>query len=35
MSTEKWKADNEDLMRKYRREWYARKSKSSIVAVKK
>ena len=35
MSSDKWKSDNQDLMRKYRREWYARNSKSSIVAVRK
>ncbi len=34
MSTDKWKAENQDKMQKYRREWYARNSKSSIVTVK-
>jgi len=35
MSTEQWKADNQDLMRKYRRDWYARNRESSIVTIKK
>ena len=35
MSTEQWKDDNQDLMRKYRREWYARNQKESISTVKK
>ena len=33
MSTEKWKADNQELMRKYRRDWYARNRESSMETV--
>lgn len=35
MSTEKWKADNQDRMQKYRRDWYARNREVSIETVKK
>ena len=35
MSTDKWKADNQDKMQKYRREWYARNRESSVTTVKK
>jgi len=35
MSTAKWKADNQEKMQKYRRDWYARNRKSSVGTVKK
>lgn len=35
MSTEKWKADNQEKMQKYRRDWYARNREESINTVKK
>ena len=35
MSTDKWKSDNQELMRKYRRDWYARNGESSVTTVKK
>ena len=35
MSTEQWKADNQDLLRKYRRDWYERNRERGKVAVAK
>lgn len=35
MSTDQWKIDNQDLMRKYRREWYQRNKQRGITAVAK
>lgn len=34
MSTDKWKSDNQEKMRKYRRDWYARNRETSISTVK-
>lgn len=34
MATEQWKKQNQDAMRKYRREWYYRNSEHAIEKVK-
>lgn len=35
MATPKWKEDNQELMRKYRRDWYERNKRQGMEAVAK